>query len=115
MTERGVITKKYSAMQVQIHSIHFDADRRLLDFIQEKLEKLNTFHDSLIRAEVFLRLEKNSDNENKVAEVKLHVPGADLFAKRRASSFEAAGDEVTEALRRQILKQRKRRDASLAH
>jgi putative sigma-54 modulation protein len=99
-------------MQVQIHSIHFDADRRLLNFIQDKLEKLNTFHDSLIRAEVFLRLEKNSGQENKIAEVKLHIPGADLFAKRRATSFEAAGDEVTEALRRQILKQRKRRETA---
>jgi putative sigma-54 modulation protein len=99
-------------MQVQIHSIHFDADRRLIDFIQDKLDKLNTFHDSLISAEVFLRLERNSDRENKVAEVKLHVPGADLFAKRRATSFEAAGDEVTEALRRQILKQRRRKDST---
>jgi len=97
-------------MQVQIHSIHFDADRRLLNFIQEKLEKLNKFHDSLIRAEVFLRLERNSGRENKVAEVKLHAPGADLFAKRRATSFEAAGDEVAEALRRQILKRRKRKE-----
>ncbi|HBL38447.1 MAG TPA: ribosomal subunit interface protein, partial [Flavobacteriales bacterium] len=71
-------------MQLQIHSIHFDAERRLLDFIENKVEKLNTFHDQIISCEVFLRVEKSDDRENKVSEVKIHVPGADFFAKKRA-------------------------------
>ena len=94
-------------MQVQIHSIHFDADQRLLDFIQAKLEKLTTFHDHLISGEVFLRLEKDAEKGNKITEIKLHIPGADLFAKRQAPSFEAACDETVEALRRQLKKSRK--------
>ena len=54
--------------------------------------------------EVFLRIEKSDSRDNKLVEVKAHLPGHDLFAKRHASSFEAAMDEVHEALRRQVVK-----------
>ena len=91
-------------MDIQIHSIHFDADRGLLDFIKSKLNKLVTFNDAIISADVFLRIEKNDERENKLVDIKLHVPGKELFAKRHATSFEAAVDEVTEALRRQVVK-----------
>lgn len=93
-------------MQVQVHSIHFDADQKLINFINEKLDKLTTFHDQIIAAEVFLRLDKSDNNENKITEIKLMVPGKDLFAKRQCKSFEEATDESVEALRRQIRKQR---------
>jgi putative sigma-54 modulation protein len=98
-------------MQVQIHSVHFDADQRLIAFVENKLSKLNTFHDHIISCEVFLRVEKNDARENKLSEVKIHAPGVDFFAKRRASSFEASVDEAVEAIRRQILKQKKVRAA----
>ena len=91
-------------MDIQIHSIHFDADRDLLSFIKSKLNKLITFNDSIISADVFLRIEKNNEMENKLVDIKIHVPGKELFAKRHATSFEAAVDEVTEALRRQVVK-----------
>jgi len=93
-------------MQMQIHSIHFDADARLLEFVEYKVGKLNTFHDQIISCEVFLRVEKSDDRDNKVSEVKIHVPGADFFAKRKAPSFEAGIDEVVESIRRQIRKQK---------
>ena len=91
-------------MQIQIHSIHFDADQRLLDFVHAKLEKLLTFNNELQSCEVFLRVEKSDSTDNKVVELKAHIPGKDLFAKRKATSFEAAMDEVHEALRRQVMK-----------
>ena len=91
-------------MDIQIHSIHFDADRGLLDFIKSKLNKLITFNDAIISADVFLRIEKNDERENKLVDIKLHVPGKELFAKKHATSFEAAVDEVAEALRRQVVK-----------
>ena len=91
-------------MQVQIHSIHFDADKALLAFIESKLQKLTVFNNTIISSEVFLRVEKGDGKENKLVEVKLHIPGKELFAKKNSLSFEAAVDEVVEALRRQIAK-----------
>ena len=46
-------------MKLQMHSIHFDADQKLIDFIQKKADKLDTFFDSIMDGEVFLRLDKN--------------------------------------------------------
>ena len=84
-------------MDIQIHSIHFDADKDLLAFIKSKLNKLITFNNSIISADVFLKIEKNNEMENKLVDIKIQVPGKELFAKRHATSFEAAVDKVTEA------------------
>lgn len=98
-----VVPLNFSIMKLQMHSIHFDADIKLLDFIQKKTDKLNTFYDRIIDGEVFMRLEKN-DVENKVVEIKLNIPGSQLFAKEQSKSFEAATDLAVEALRRQLKK-----------
>lgn len=90
-------------MKVQVHSIHFDADVKLIDFIQKKLDKLETFYDRLGEGEVFLRL-NNEGVENKTVEIKVKVPGTLLFAKEQARSFEAATDQATEALTNQLKK-----------
>tara|TARA_R110000850_G_scaffold237758_6_gene362449 strand:- start:8909 stop:9226 length:318 start_codon:yes stop_codon:yes gene_type:complete len=91
-------------MKLQMHSIHFDADQKLIDFIQKKADKLDTYFDQIIDGEVFLRLDKNDNNANKIVEIKLNVPGKQFFAKNQADSFEAASDDAIEGLRRQIKK-----------
>ncbi|NVJ84954.1 MAG: ribosome-associated translation inhibitor RaiA [Cyclobacteriaceae bacterium] len=91
-------------MKLQMHSIHFDADQKLIDFIQKKADKLDTYFDRIIDGEVFMRLDKNEKNENKIVEIKLNVPGKQFFAKNQSDSFEAAADDAVEGLRRQIKK-----------
>lgn len=90
-------------MKLQVHSIHFDADIKLINFIQKKLDKLETFYDRMVDGEVFLRL-NNEGIENKTVEIKLRVPGNKLFAIEKARSFEAATDLATDALRVQLTK-----------
>lgn len=91
-------------MDFKVHSIRFDADQKLIDFIKAKVEKLTQFYDHIIAVEVFLRLESSKDVENKVTEIKLFIPGNDLFAKKQSKSFEESTDLVVEALRRQLKK-----------
>ena len=91
-----------------MHAIHFKADKKLLTFIQERLNKLEQFNDQIVSAEVYLRLDKDREKENKITEIKLHVPGKDLFAKKQCKSFEEATNVAVEALRRQIMKGKSR-------
>jgi putative sigma-54 modulation protein len=91
-------------MDIQIQSIHFKADRKLIDFINEKVGKLNQFYEGIINSEVFLRLDKSDDAENKVVEIKIHVPGNELYVKRQCKTFEEAVDTGAEALTKQIKK-----------
>lgn len=88
-------------MKLRVHSIHFDADRKLIDFIQQRIGKLHTFYDRLVGGEVFLRL-NNEGVENKTVEIRISVPGKELFAKEQARSFEAAVDSAAESLRSQL-------------
>lgn len=95
-------------MKLQMHSIHFDADQKLINFIQRKSDKLDTYYDQIIDGEVFMRLDKNDKSENKIVEIKLNVPGKQFFAKSQNDSFEAAADDAVEALRRQIKKHKEK-------
>jgi len=95
-------------MKLQMHSIHFVADQKLINFIQKKSDKLDTYFDQIIDGEVFMRLDKNDKSENKIVEIKLNVPGKQFFAKNQNDSFEAAADDSIEALRRQIKKHKEK-------
>ncbi len=91
-------------MKLQMNSVHFDADVKLTEFIQKKTDKLDTFFDRIIDGEVIMRVEKDDQMENKTVEIKINIPKDQLFAKKTARSFEAATDDVVEALRRQLKK-----------
>ena len=73
--------------------MHFDADKKLLDFIEKKAQKLAHFSEDIVGAEIKLKLDNNHEQENKIAEMRLEIPGNDLFAKRECKSFEEAIDK----------------------
>jgi putative sigma-54 modulation protein len=95
-------------MQIKIQSIHFDADKNLLEFIQKKIDKLGHYYDGIMGGEVFLRLEKAEDSQNKIAEIKLQMRTGDLFAKRQCKTFEEAVTESAEALSMQVKKHKEK-------
>jgi putative sigma-54 modulation protein len=95
-------------MKVQMHSVHFDADQKLLDFVQQRLNKLETFYDKVTEGEVIMRLNNKDGIDNKTIEIKLLVPGSILFSQEDAASFEAAADAATDSLRRQITKHKEK-------
>jgi len=95
-------------MKIRVQSIHFTADAKLLDFIQRKVDKLDQFFDQIISGEVYLKLENTEDEENKITEIKLLIPGNDLFAKEQCKTFEEATDRAIESLRRQVDKHKEK-------
>ena len=89
-------------MKVSTQSINFNADRKLIDFIEKKLSSLPRFHDKIIGTEVFLKVQKTSDKENKITEVKVSIPGNDLMVKRETRTFEEGVNLATESMKRQL-------------
>ena len=100
-------------MNINVQSIHFDADQKLIDFIQRRADKLTLFYDQLLDGICYLRLEKVEDEANKIAEFKINIPGNQLFAKGQAKSFEEAVDLAMESLRRQINKQKTKENKTI--
>ena len=90
-------------MEVKINSVHFTADKRLVDFVNKKVVKLDTFFEGIINAEVTLKVEKPETANNKISELKLSIPSNGyLFAKKQADSFEEATDLAIDAIRKQL-------------
>lgn len=96
-------------MNVQIHSVRFDADKKLIDFVNQKLEKLVQIGDGIVNAEVYLRLNKDQDRENKISEIRLEIPGGPLFARKQSKTFEEATDQAIDALKKQISKYKEKK------
>jgi putative sigma-54 modulation protein len=95
-------------MKINLQSIHFVADKKLIEFVTKKLEKVTTFYDQIKDADVYLRLEKNAEKENKVIEVKLNMNNVDVFAKEHAATFETATDLIIDKLVAQVKKHKEK-------
>jgi putative sigma-54 modulation protein len=89
-------------MRVNINAVHFKADKKLQAFIKEKMEKLTKVFDGVIDGEVSLKVDNTDTRDNKITEIRLVVPGTNLYAKKQSTSFEEATDTAVEALRRQL-------------
>jgi putative sigma-54 modulation protein len=90
-------------MNVKIQAVHFDADVKLLDHVNKKIQKLDTFHGRIINVDVFLKLDNVAHAiKDKIAEVSVHVPKHQFFAKCTSKSFEESFDEAFESVINQI-------------
>jgi putative sigma-54 modulation protein len=96
-------------MNIKFNDIHFTADQKLVDFVNKKVSKLDTFFDGIINAEVIMKVVKPETAKNKEVELILSVPASEkLFAKKQADSFEEATDLAVEAIRRQLKKHKEK-------
>ncbi|MBN2523516.1 MAG: ribosome-associated translation inhibitor RaiA [Bacteroidales bacterium] len=96
-------------MNIKINSIKFSPSKQLETFVEGKVKKLGHFYDDIIGAEIFLKLENSQKIKNKVTEIKLDLPGNELFAKKHSKSFEESTDNAIDALRKQIIKHKNKR------
>ena len=101
-------------MKIRVQSIHFNADKKLLAFIHKKTSKLDSLFQNTIKGEVYLRLQKTENDSNKIAEIKLAVPGGLLFVKEQCKTFEEATDLAIESMMRQVNKHKSKIQSRLS-
>lgn len=100
-------------MKVNVQTPNFAAKDELLVFVEKRLSKLEQFYDKIVFADVYLKVQKTSEKENKVVEVLLSIPGDDIMVKKEAKTFEEATDDVVKSLERQLKKRKQKQKAYL--
>ena len=95
-------------MKVSVHAVNFSVDRKLVDFIQERMDKLEKYYDKIVASDVFLKVENTSDKENKFVEIIINVPGDDFIVKKQCRTFEEAVDLTAESLERLLVKRKEK-------
>ena len=95
-------------MKVSVHAVNFSVDRKLVDFIQERMDKLEKYYDKIVSSDVFLKVENTSDKENKFVEIIVNVPGDDFIVKKQCRTFEEAVDLTAESLERLLVKRKEK-------
>lgn len=96
-------------MNVQIQTVHFDADSKLIDHVNSKIEKMQTFHDRIIGIEIYLKLDNLSQQvRDKVAEIKVYVPKHSYFVKHSSKTFEESFDRAFDSMVNQLKRQKEK-------
>lgn len=95
-------------MKVNVHAVNFSVDAKLVGFVQERLDKLEKYYDKVVSADVYLKVENTSDKENKIAEIKINVPGDDFVVKKQCKSFEEAVELAADSLERLLVKRKEK-------
>lgn len=96
-------------MNVNIQTVHFDADQKLVDFVNRKVEKLKTYHDRIVKVDVFLKLDNVVHTiKDKVVEIKVHIPKHDFFVKASSKSFEESFENALDAITNQIKRKKEK-------
>lgn len=101
-------------MKVNFQSVNFNADQKLVNFIQAKLDKLENHFDNVIHANVYLKVENTNGKENKISEILLSIPGEGVICKKRSKRFEVGVDECVSSLQRQLQKRKKKFNTAAA-
>lgn len=101
-------SQNVSIMNINLQTVKFDADRKLVEFIEKKLSKLERFAERATGADVILKLEKDAEKGNKVVSITIHNPGGELMTEQRAKTFEEAVDAALDVLKRQAEKNKEK-------
>jgi putative sigma-54 modulation protein len=95
-------------MKVNVHAVNFNVDGKLVGFIQERMDRLEKYYDKVISADVFLKVEKTSEKENKIVEIKMLVPGDEFMVKKQCKTFEEGVEQSAESLERLLTKRKEK-------
>ena len=95
-------------MKVNSQSVNFDADQKLLNFVQGRMDKLELFYDKVISSDVYLKVQNTSSKENKIVEIKVQIPRDQLIVKKQCKSFEEAVDSACSSLERLLVKKKEK-------
>ena len=95
-------------MKVNVHAVNFNVDKKLVEFVEEKMNKLEKYYDKVVSSDIFLKVEKTSDKENKIVEVKIIVPGDEFIVKKQCKTFEEGVELAAESLEKLLLKRKEK-------
>ena len=95
-------------MKITVHSIGLTPHEPLQEFLEKKLNKLDTFYDKIQACEVFLKVENSNSKENKTAEIILNIPGDDIVVKKTAASFEESKDLCVDVAKKLLIKKKEK-------
>lgn len=95
-------------MKVSIQSVNFNISNDLVNYIEKKVNNLEKFHDHIIDAEVYLKVQSTSEKENKIVDIRINLPGADVVAKKQSKTFEEGVSVAVDSVKRQLVKRKEK-------
>ena len=94
-------------MEIRVQSIKFNADQKLLDFVEKKFSRIEKFYDAVTSVDVALSL--LPEHENKNVKVQVSIPGSTIVVEKNAKTFEDAVVDCADILKEKLVKVKERR------
>lgn len=99
-------------MNVNIQTVHFDADTKLVSYIEKKLSKISQYHERITKVDVYLKLDNVVHTiKDKVVEIRVLIPRHEFFVKQSSKSFEESFDSAMDSVINQIKRKKEKKAA----
>jgi len=95
-------------MKVNVHAVNFNVDRKLIGYVQDRLNRLEKYYDRVVNSDVYFKLDNTSEKQNKIAEIKITVPGDEFIVKKQCKSFEEAVELAADCMERLLMKRKEK-------
>ncbi|MCC6412652.1 MAG: ribosome-associated translation inhibitor RaiA [Saprospiraceae bacterium] len=96
-------------MKISVQSVNFHADSKLLEFVEKKVSRLERLFDKVVEAEIYLKVQDTGAKvKEKVAEIRLRIPGSSLVDKKSGMTFESTITSAVETLKRQLVRHKQK-------
>ncbi|MHA3789683.1 ribosome hibernation-promoting factor, HPF/YfiA family [Flavobacterium hauense] len=95
-------------MKVNVHAVNFNVDRKLIGYVQDRLNRLEKYYDRVVNSDVYFKLDNTSEKQNKIAEIKITVPGDEFIVKKQCKSFEEAVELAADSMERLLMKRKEK-------
>lgn len=99
-------------MDTNYNYVHVKASERLEEYTNEKLDKLKERYEFLVSADVYFKTEKSASNDQgRVCEIQLSLPGPQIFASSNEENFDMAVSKTINDLKKQLQKKKEKMQA----
>ena len=95
-------------MKVNVHAVNFNVDRKLVGYAQARMDKLEKYYDRVVFSDVFFKLDNTSAKVNKIAELKVSVPGDEFIVKKQCKTFEEAVELAADSMERLLMRRKQK-------
>jgi len=86
-------------MDKTIEPVNFSASKELIDNMDQMFDKLDRYNDQIVKADIYLKSLRETPEKAKKVEVRIFLPGKDVFVEYEAESFKTAAQKNIDRLK----------------
>ena len=95
-------------MDKTVEPVNFNASQDLINHVGQIFDKLTRYNDKIVSADIYLKSLRETATGEKQVEVRVFLPGKDVFISQEAESFISAAQKAFDRLKVLVIKEKEK-------